>query len=42
MQRNANITKNKKKFELSQSEKLAISKFCEEDIDLYNEIKGSI
>ena len=37
-----NITKNKMKFNLSESEKLVISKFCEEDIELYNEIKQSI
>ena len=42
VQRKANVTKNKKKFDLSQSERLAISKFCEEDIDLYNDIKNSI
>ena len=42
VQRIANVTKNKKKFDLSQSERLAISKFCEEDIDLYNDIKNSI
>jgi hypothetical protein len=37
-----NITKNKMKVNLSESEKLVISKFCEEDIELYNELKHSI
>jgi len=37
-----NITKNKMKVSLSESEKLVISKFCEEDIELYNQIKQSI
>lgn len=41
-QQKSNITKNKRKSYLSESEKLAISKFCEEDISLYNEIKRSI
>ena len=42
VQRKANITRNKEKFDLSQSERLAISKFCEEDIALYNDIKRTI
>jgi len=36
------MQKNKEKFDLSQSERLAISKFCEEDIALYNDIKRTI
>ena len=36
------LQKNKEKFDLSQSERLAISKFCEEDIALYNDIKRTI
>jgi hypothetical protein len=42
IQQKSNITKNKRKINLSESEKRSISKFCEEDIALYNEIQRSI
>ena len=42
IQQKSNITKNKRKINLSESEKRSISKFCEEDIVLYNEIQRSI
>ena len=38
--RNENITLNREIKEISQSQKNTISKFCDEDIFLYNQIKN--
>ena len=38
--RNENVTLNREIKEISQSQKNAISKFCDEDIFLYNQIKN--
>lgn len=42
LQEKANVTKSKKVIEPSTSERHAIEKFCEEDIDLYQNIKEKI
>ena len=42
LQEKANVTKSRKVIELSTSERRAIEKFCEEDIDLYQNIKEKI
>lgn len=42
IQKKANITKSKKVYELSTKQRKAISKFCEEDIDLYQNISALI
>lgn len=41
-QQKANITKSRKYNELSTNERNAVSKFCEEDIDLYQNIKNIV